>query len=111
MRYMGKPVTPITVFCSFAESDASWLEQLERHLSTLRHEGSISTWNKSQIIAGSDRQSEVDHHLTTASLILLLISSDFLASNSCYGTEMQRVLQRHEAKEAIVVPLLLRTCD
>src|SRR5262249_37075934 len=70
-----------------------------------------STWHKHQILAGSRRQMEIDRHLNTASLILLLISSDFLASDYCYGTEMQRALQRQKANEAIVVPLLLRPCD
>jgi hypothetical protein len=49
--------------------------------------------------------------LNTATLIFLLISSDFLASDYCYGIEMRRALQLHEAKEAHVLPILLRPCD
>jgi len=86
------------------------LEQLERHLSALQREGLISTWHKRQIVAGSVRQVELDRHLNTASLILLLVSSDFLASDYCYGTEMRRALQRHEANEAQVIPILVRSC-
>jgi hypothetical protein len=48
--------------------------------------------------------------LNTAALILLLVSSDFLASDYCYWTEMQRALQRHAAREAQVTPILLRSC-
>jgi V8-like Glu-specific endopeptidase len=108
---METPFAPIEVFYSFAEADALLLEQLERHLSLLRREGTIATWHKRQIVAGSNWQMEVDQHLNTASLILLLISSDFLASDYGYGSELQHALQRHEANEAIVVPLLLRPCD
>ena len=44
-------------------------------------------------------------------MILLLISADFLASDYCYGIEMQRALQRHQANEARVIPILLRSVD
>jgi hypothetical protein len=109
---MQKPPAPIEVFysCSDSPDDAPLREQLERHLSILQREGLIATWHQRQIIAGSVRQEEVDRHLNTASLILLLISADFLASDYCYGVEMQRALQRHTAREAQVIPILLRAC-
>jgi tetratricopeptide (TPR) repeat protein len=44
-------------------------------------------------------------------VILLLISADFLASDYCYGLEMQRALQRHQANEARVIPILLRPVE
>lgn len=109
---MQKPLAPINVFysCSDSPTDAPLLEQLERHLSALQREGLIATWHKRQIVAGSVRQEELDRHLNTSALILLLVSSDFLASDYCYGTEMRRALQRHAAREAQVIPILLRSC-
>lgn len=111
-KHMEKPPAPVAVFysCSDSPTDAPLLEQLERHLSALQRENLISTWHKRQIVPGSVRQVELDRHLNTAALILLLVSSDFLASDYCYGTEMQRALQRHAAKEAQVIPILLRPC-
>jgi hypothetical protein len=53
----------------------------------------------------------VDHHLDTASIILLLISADFVASDYCYGIEMQRAMERHEAGETHIIPILLRPVD
>src|SRR2546429_4875888 len=103
-RGMETLFAPIEVFYSFAEVDAPLLEQLERHLSVLRHEGYISTWHKRQIVAGSDWQVELDRHLNTASLILLLISPDFLASDYQYGVELQRAMERHDENEAYVIP-------
>src|SRR5690349_4477995 len=47
----------------------------------------------------------------TAQVILLLLSPDFLASDYCYGVEMQRALARHAAGEAQVIPILLRPVD
>jgi len=108
---MGTPFVPVEVFYSFADADASLLEQLEHHLSVLRREGQITTWHKRQVTAGSDWQVELDQHLNTASLILLLISPDFLASDYQYGVELQRAVQRHDANEARVIPIALRACE
>lgn len=105
---MSIPFTPLEVFCSFADEDVSLLEQLEQHLSILWREGQITIWHRSKIVAGKDCQMELNQHLNTASLILLLISPNFFKSNHCYSVEMQRAMQRHEAGETRVIPLLLR---
>jgi hypothetical protein len=108
---MSTSFAPVEVFYSFAEVDAPLLKQVEQHLSMLRHAGLITTWNRRQIVAGSDWQVELDQHLNTASLILLLISPDFLASDYQYGVELQRAMQRHADNEAHVLPIVLRACD
>jgi hypothetical protein len=102
---------PVEVFYSYADADEDLRHELEKHLSVLRYEGLIITWQKRQITAGTDWTQALNEHLETASLILLLISPDFLASAYCYGVEMQRALARHRAGSAWVVPLLLRPVD
>jgi tetratricopeptide (TPR) repeat protein len=108
---MDRPFASIEVFCSYAEQDAPFLEQLEDHLSVLRRSGAILTWHRRKVIAGSDWEHELDHHLQTASLLLLLISPDFLASDYQYGVELQRAMQRHQTNEAHVIPIVVRPCD
>ena len=98
----------ITVFYSYAHADERLRKQLETHLSLLRQQGIIATWHDRQIVPGTDRAREMDMHLTTARVILLLISPDFIASDYCYGIELKRALQRHDANEAQVIPILLR---
>lgn len=105
------PLTPVEVFYSYADADVPLLKQLEHHLSVLRRGGIITTWHARHILPGADWQRELDQHLNTAALILLLISPDFLASDYQYGVELYRALERHAAKEARVIPLLVRPCD
>src|SRR5947208_16563739 len=90
---------PIEIFCSYAHKDEALLRQLEAHLSVLKHQELISTWHDRRIIPSQDRAQAIDTHLNSAWVILLLISPDFLASDYCYGIEMQRTLQRHQAGE------------
>ncbi|HTK07157.1 MAG TPA: FxSxx-COOH system tetratricopeptide repeat protein [Ktedonobacteraceae bacterium] len=102
---------PIEVFFSYANADELLCKELEKHLSLLRRNGLITTWHKRQIIAGTDWARVLDRHLNIASIILLLVSSDFLASDYCYGVEMEQAMKRHDAGEARVIPVILRPCD
>src|ERR1051326_920204 len=102
---------PLPLFYSYAHEDEPLREQLEKHLRLLSRQGIISDWHDRQIVAGMNWEQEIDEHLNTASIILLLISSDFLNSDYCYDREMQRALERHKHGEAHVIPVILRPCD
>src|SRR5438105_4373420 len=108
---MSAQPSAIEVFYSYAHKDEALRNELEKHLSILHRRGLISSWHDRQIVAGTDWAESIDTHLETASLILLLVSSDFLASDYCYGIEMKRALERHQANEARVIPILLRPVD
>lgn len=101
----------IEVFYAYAPEDEIWVQQLEKHLSILQRQGLISTWHPRLIKAGEDWQHIIDIHFQQASIILLLISPDFLASNYCYGAEMKQALQRESKKGVCVIPILLRPVD
>src|SRR6266849_3948169 len=103
--------TPVELFYSYAHEDEALRATLEKHLSLLRRQGVISQWSDRHITAGTDWTQAIDEHLEQASIILLLISADFLASDYCYGVEMKRALARHQANEARVIPILLRPVD
>jgi len=96
------------VFYSYAHEDEMLRDEIEKHLKLLQRQGLITSWYDQQIFAGTDWAKDINTHLETASLILLLVSSDFLASDYCYSTEMKRALERHKANEAQVIPILLR---
>lgn len=101
----------LSVFISYSNEDEPLLKELETHLATLRSQGIITTWNDRDISAGAERQRELDMHLNTDQIILLLISANFLASKYCYSIAMQRAVERHNAGEACVIPIILRPAD
>src|SRR5689334_246832 len=101
----------LNVFYSYAHEDESLRGKLEKHLSMLKRQGLITEWYDREISAGTDWASEIDAHLEEAQLILLLVSSHFLASDYCYSIEMTRALERHKAGKARIIPIILRPCD
>lgn len=99
-----------TVFFSYCHADEALRDQLERQLKILQRQGLIETWHDRRIEAGQEFAGEIDAHIETDEIILLLVSPDFLNSDYCYEVEMVRALERHEAGEAIVIPVILRDC-
>ena len=103
--------TPVEVFYASAHEDEVFVTTLEKHLGLLRRQGVVAAWHDRHIAPGTDWAQAIDEHLERTSIILLLVSADFLASDYCYGVEMKRALERHQAKQARVIPILLRPVD
>jgi hypothetical protein len=101
---------PVELFYSYSHKDEPLREKLEKHLKILERQGYLKAWHDRDIEAGSEWGDQIDEHLTSAAIILLLISADFIASDYCYANEMQRAMQRHNAGEARVIPVILRRC-
>jgi hypothetical protein len=103
----------LEIFYSYAHVDADEVlrNELEKHLSLLRRSGYIVSWHDRRIGAGDEWRAQIDAHARSAHIILLLISSDFVASDYCYDVEMALALERHARHEAIVIPIILRPTD
>lgn len=101
---------PIKIFFCYAHQDDLLRDEFEKHLSVLnlKHSGDILTWYDREIQPGIDWNKEIEINLNNSDIILLLISSDFMASDYCYGVEMRRALERHKSGEARVIPIILR---
>src|SRR5438874_2564018 len=102
-----RSVVPIEVFFSYSHKDLKYAEELKKHLIALRHQGRIE-WHDRDIDAGKDWESSINENLSNASIILLLISPNYMASDYCYSIEMKGALERHEAGQARVIPVLIR---
>jgi hypothetical protein len=101
----------IEVFFSYSHKDEPLRDELEKYLSKLKRQKLISAWYDRKIGAGVEWKGQIDGHLDSARIILLLISADFLSSDYCYDIEMKRAMERHESGEARVIPIILRPVD
>jgi tetratricopeptide (TPR) repeat protein len=102
---------PIEIFYSYAHEDEKQRKELDKHLYNLKRQGLIAGWYDRDISAGAEQKLEIATHLNSAQIILLLISPDFMAADYCYSDEMERAMERHEAGEARVIPILLKAVD
>lgn len=95
----------------YSPADGIFSHELDKRLELLRRQGTIAAWSKNEITAATDGTYVYDEHLTTAQIILLLLSPDFLKLDFCYGTGIKQALTRYDAREAIVIPIILRPID
>lgn len=103
--------SPLRLFYSYAHEDESLRDQLATHLSQLEHERAIRSWHDRGIDPGSEWDREISQQLLEADIILLLVSADFLASDYIRSNELRVALERHEKREARVIPIILRPTD
>jgi hypothetical protein len=102
---------PVDVFFSYSHEDEGLRNELAAHLKLLERNGYIRGWHDRRIEPGNDWKRAIDANFEKARIILLLVSSDFLASDYCYDVEMKRALLKSDAGEADVLPIILRDCD
>ena len=101
----------IEIFFFYAHEDENLENRLVKHLLILKSQGVIKAWYECDITAGDAWKTEIEKQLNSAQIILLLVSSDFLASDFCWSVELERVMKRHEARKARVIPIILRPVD
>ena len=102
---------PVKIFYSYAHKDKTLRAELGKHLATCRTRRVCEDWYDGDISPGDDWDSSIKEKLRTADFILLLISADFLNSKYIASVEIQEAMQRHQAAQARVIPILLRHCD
>ena len=108
---MQQPKKPYDLFYCYADEDKALLNKLETHLSALKREGLIRSWSKQGISPGTNWQYELNNQINRASIILLLVSSNFTHSEHVYNFEIERVVKKRQTKKAIIIPVLIRSCD
>lgn len=101
---------PIRLFFSYAHKDEEYRETLEEHLAILKDLGAIESWHDREIMPGREWANMIDENLERADVILLLVSSSFMASKYIREVEVNRALERHKAGEARVIPIIIRDC-
>jgi len=100
----------LKVFISYCHVDADLKDLLLKHLRPLEREQLIESWVDQQIKAGDDWDEEIQKKLSTADIVLALVSVDFINSKYCYDNELQKALEKEADDEARVIPVIVRSC-
>lgn len=104
-------IQSIEIFFSYSQEDRELRDKLANHLSILKQDKVINDWHEGEISAGQVKADEIERHLNSSRIILLLISSDFLASDKIWQRDVTLAMKKHNNQEACVIPVLLRPCE
>ena len=102
--------TGLRVFFSYSHKDEDMRNELETQLKLLQRLRLISTWSDRRIQPGDEWRTCIDEQLQSSDLMLLLVSSDFLASDYCMDVEMKLALEKQQKGEMKIVAVILRDC-
>jgi len=103
---INKPAAKI--FCSYSHQDRELQLKLRAHFEPLRLAGFATVWYDGEIQPGGEFAREIEQNLQDAAVILLLISSDFFASEYIMENEVPIAIARHDRGETHAVPIILR---
>ena len=106
-----KESVPKKVFISYSHKDEEIKDKLITSLSSLTRTNKIILWHDGDIVGGQEWNTEIFKHFRSADIIVLLISSDFIASDFCFSKELKEAVDRHNNKLAVVIPIIARPTD
>ncbi|AQR64627.1 hypothetical protein BXU06_05810 [Aquaspirillum sp. LM1] len=98
------------IFISYSHQDEIWKDHLLSHLNVLAGEG-LEAWDDRRIAAGDDWLPAIERAIAECDVAVLLISRHFLTSKFIAGQEVPPLLQRREANESRVIPLIVSPCQ
>lgn len=101
----------IEVLIIFERRDQAFLEELKKQFKPLELEGTISIWDASHVVGGGEWKRAIDEHIKSASIILLLMSADLIASTETYNQTQKALARRRTSPDISVIPVLLHTMD
>lgn len=104
---MSKP----TIFISYSHKDVEWRDQLKTHLRALQlQDDSLTYWTDEAIGLGDAWFEKIQEAMNAASVAVMLVSPDFLASGFIIREEVRRLLERREQDHMSIFPILVRPC-
>ena len=95
------------VFVSYSHMDEHWLHRMLVHLTPLQKEGVIDVWSDTRLRPGDDWKVEIEQALENASVAVLLVSADFLASEFVTENELPPLLRAAETNGTTILPVIV----
>lgn len=100
-----------SIFISYSHEDNLWLTKVLKNLKPLqRYYDNVDSWSDKKIMASDVWKDEIDKALKKATIAILLISSDFEASDFITNEELQPLLDKAQADGTKIMPLIVRPC-
>ena len=100
----------ISLFVSYSHKDEIFRDELRGALTSYERTGTLKIWDDTYLVAGQKWEDEILAKLTTADIVILLLSNDFIGSDYSFQKEMEIARERDEAGECAIVPIVVRAC-
>ncbi|WP_437982810.1 protein kinase domain-containing protein [Sorangium sp. So ce117] len=100
-----------SVLISSDPRDRAWRDRLVVQLDVHALQGLLDPWDEHRINAGEERDAALRNAMDTASVAILIVTANFLASEFLQTDIVPRLLERRSLSGLTIVPLLATPCD
>ena len=98
-----------SIFISYSHEDDKWLTKVLKTLKSLqRYYDNVDSWSDKKIKASDVWKEEIDSALGNATIAILLVSPDFMASDFITNEELQPILNKAVNEGTKILTLILR---
>lgn len=98
-----------SIFISYSHEDDKWLKKVVKNLRPLqRYYDNVDLWSDQKIMASDVWKEEIDKALGNATIAILLVSPDFMASDFITNEELQPILSKAIVEGTKILTLILR---
>lgn len=99
------------IFISYSHQDSNWLEEVKKNLKVLEFsEIDFEVWDDTKIHSGAKWKEEIEKALKECKIAILLVSTDFLASDFIQNNELPPLLKKAEEDGTTILPLIVGHC-
>lgn len=96
------------IFISYSHADSAYFNRLITHLKVLKnYNGEFEEWSDQKILAGQKWKEEITKALKKANIAILLVSTDFLASDFIQRNELPPILKKAAEEDTTILCLLV----
>jgi tetratricopeptide (TPR) repeat protein len=99
------------IFISYSHKDEEWKDKVVSYLKNLEMKDYCNFWDDRKIEVGDDWFIEIETALNEAHIAIMMITTDFLASNFIRNEEIPRILYRRRKEGLRVIPLIVKPCN
>lgn len=99
--------------CYSHEDKKPYLERVKTHLKVLakeRKKVDLDYWSDTDIRPGDKWRLEIEEALNSATIAVLLVSTDFLASDFIRTVELPRLLESESNRGLKIIPIIVAPC-
>jgi len=97
------------IFISYSHNDQEYLDRILVHLKRIENDG-IDTWSDLRLRPGDQWRKEIALALERASVAILLVSADFLASDFITENELPPLLRKAAEQGTRIIPVIVKAC-
>lgn len=98
--------TGITLCIIYDNAEVEYVRELNKHLLPLMEKYELGVFDKEKLMPGDEQEAVSDTFLEQASIVLYLISADFLNNKTC-RKQIDAIMSR---SDKIMIPVIARNC-